>query len=212
MTTQSAQKTTYKVSDFLSWQKIGSLLLSPAFQRRPMWPIGAKSLLIDTVVRDIPTPMIFLREVRNLRSLEPQRQVVDGQQRLRTLISFIDCKLLKDFDEARDSGRPYADWLPFDRTEKRAEMFFRAGRPFTNLDIPKKDTLRKAHLIRNAIAHANRSSIQRFEEDVIGVTPVPPRERYPAGFLRGLLIAAPPQTRYEDYVAPLVNIARDITR
>jgi len=97
------QKTVYKVNDFLSWQRIGSLVLSPAFQRRPVWPVGAKSLLIDSVVRGIPMPIIFLRELTNLDTLEPLRQVVDGQQRLRTLLSFIEPAILKDFDPNRDA-------------------------------------------------------------------------------------------------------------
>jgi hypothetical protein len=96
MNTKSIQKTVFKVSDFISWQRIGSLELSPAFQRRPVWPAGAKSLLIDTVLRGIPMPIIFIRERSDLQSLEPIRQVVDGQQRLRTLITFIDGSLLKN--------------------------------------------------------------------------------------------------------------------
>jgi len=31
------------------------------------------------------------------------------------------------------NGRRYVDWLPYYRTEERAEIFFRAGGPFTNL-------------------------------------------------------------------------------
>jgi uncharacterized protein with ParB-like and HNH nuclease domain len=96
-------KTVYKVSDFLSWQWSNSLVLSPSFQRRSVWPKAAKSFLIDTVVRGLPIPIIFLREQTDLNTLEPIREVVDGQQRLRTLISFIEPDLLKDFDPERDS-------------------------------------------------------------------------------------------------------------
>jgi hypothetical protein len=96
-------KTVYKVSDFISWQKNKSLVLSPSFQRRSVWPKAAKSLLIDTIVRGIPIPIIFLREKTDLNTLEPMREVVDGQQRLRTLIAYIDSKLLKDYDKDKDS-------------------------------------------------------------------------------------------------------------
>lgn len=95
-------KTVYKVNDFLSWQRADSLVLSPSFQRRPVWSKPAKSFLIDTVVKDLPMPIIFLREQTNLETLEPIREVVDGQQRLRTLISFIEPNILKDFNESRD--------------------------------------------------------------------------------------------------------------
>ena len=100
---KNISKTVYKVNDFLSWQRTDSLLLSPSFQRRSVWPEAAKSLLIDTVVRGIPMPIIFLREKTDLQSLEPVREVVDGQQRLRTLIAFIEPTLLKDYDEDKDS-------------------------------------------------------------------------------------------------------------
>lgn len=100
MKTLDIAKTVYKVSDFLSWQKAGSLVLSPSFQRRPVWESGAKSFLIDTVVRGLPMPIIFLREQKSdLTSFEPKREVVDGQQRIRTLISYIAPSLLKDFND-----------------------------------------------------------------------------------------------------------------
>ena len=100
---KNIQKTVFKVSDFISWQRAGSLMLSPAFQRRPVWPPGAKSFLIDTIARGIPMPIIFLRQRTDPDTLEPKREVVDGQQRLRTVISFIDPRLLKNFDASTDS-------------------------------------------------------------------------------------------------------------
>jgi hypothetical protein len=77
-------KTQYKVSDFISWQRSKSLVLSPSFQRRPVWKKSAKSYLMDTIVRGLPIPIIFLRERQtSLEQLEPRREVVDGQQRMR---------------------------------------------------------------------------------------------------------------------------------
>lgn len=105
MTTQTWEinRTTYKVSDFVSWQKAGTLVLAPKFQRRPVWKPGAKSLLIDTVVRGFPMPIVFLREQRtDLKTIEAKREVVDGQQRIRTLLSFIDPSLLPDYNAAID--------------------------------------------------------------------------------------------------------------
>lgn len=98
------KKTQYRVSDFLSWQKAGTLNLSPSFQRRPVWLQDAKSYFVDTVIRGLPVPIIILREKRSdISKLEPVREVVDGQQRLRTIFSFIDLKLLKDFSHSSDN-------------------------------------------------------------------------------------------------------------
>jgi hypothetical protein len=98
-------KTVYKVSDFLSWQRAKSLVLSPSFQRRPVWKPDAKSYLIDTIVRGLPMPIVFLREQTNLQTLEPIREVVDGQQRLRTVIAFVEPSTLTDFKDDIDNFR-----------------------------------------------------------------------------------------------------------
>src|ERR1051326_3804601 len=96
-------KTQYKVSDFLLWHKAGNLVLSPSFQRRPVWKKGAKSYLVDTVVRGLPMPIILLGEQKtSLQTYEPKREVVDGQQRLRTVIAFLDGKSPKDYNFSRD--------------------------------------------------------------------------------------------------------------
>ncbi len=103
MTTINIQKTFYKIGDFISWQKSGSLVLTPDFQRRSVWRPGAKSFFIDTIVRGFPIPIIFLRDQRiDLTSFEPKREIIDGQQRLRTVISFISPELLPDFDPKKD--------------------------------------------------------------------------------------------------------------
>ncbi|HWF15814.1 MAG TPA: DUF262 domain-containing protein [Acidimicrobiales bacterium] len=121
----SIQKTVYKVSDFLGWQREESLILSPSFQRRPVWKPMAKSFLIDTLVRGFPVPVVYIRERVDLDIQRTVREVVDGQQRLRTIISFIDPSALPDFDPDRDeftvrathnsdiAGKPYGR-LPAD--------------------------------------------------------------------------------------------------
>src|SRR5437870_9220879 len=96
------QRTLFTVSDFLEWQRQGTLDLDPPFQRRSVWKLGAKSYLVDTVVRGLPTPLIFIREKIDPDTLRPLREVIDGQQRLRTLIGFIDEQALPDFDAERD--------------------------------------------------------------------------------------------------------------
>jgi hypothetical protein len=96
-------RTQYRVSDFVEWQRNGALELNPNFQRRPVWKKGAKSYLIDTIIRGLPIPIIFLRDLRSdLKTLKAKRDVVDGQQRIRTILAFVDRDLLPDFDPSRD--------------------------------------------------------------------------------------------------------------
>jgi len=96
-------KTVYKVSQFLQMQRSGVLELRPVFQRKDVWRGKEKSLLIDTVVNGLPMPIIFLREKEDIDSLRTVYEVVDGQQRLRTLLAFIEPSCLPDFNAARDA-------------------------------------------------------------------------------------------------------------
>jgi hypothetical protein len=95
-------KTVYTGSQFLDWQRSGVLHLNPIFQRRPVWKRPARSQLIDSIYRGFPIPIILLRQVQDLNTLKNRMEVVDGQQRLRTLISFLDSSAIKDFDPAKD--------------------------------------------------------------------------------------------------------------
>lgn len=97
------EKASYSVSDFIAWQKDGILILNPDFQRRAVWSSGAKSYLIDTVIRGLPMPVLFIREQKtDLKELKTTKEVVDGQQRIRTLLSYINPKLLPDYDPQKD--------------------------------------------------------------------------------------------------------------
>jgi hypothetical protein len=98
----NVKATNFKVSDFIGWMKEGRLRLSPSFQRRPVWKPKAKAFFLDSIIRGLPVPTIFARERTNVKTLKTVREIVDGQQRLRTIFSFIDSRLLKDFDPGRD--------------------------------------------------------------------------------------------------------------
>ena len=79
---------TYTVNDFRDWYERGELVLSPKFQRRLVWSDKAKSYLIDTILRDLPIPPVFIRQIIDPDTLKTTREVVDGQQRLRAILDF----------------------------------------------------------------------------------------------------------------------------
>jgi hypothetical protein len=92
-------RTMYKVSDFLSWQRSRQLDLRPPFQRGSVWSARAKSYFMDTLLRGFAVPIIFLQDETVPKTYELRRLVVDGQQRLRTVLAFIDHNCLPDADE-----------------------------------------------------------------------------------------------------------------
>lgn len=94
-------KTVYSVGDFLDWQRSGTLDLRPYFQRNDVWSKSAKSYFIDTLVRGFPVPLLLLQTATDAKSYRSIRRVVDGQQRLRTVLAFVDPSCLDDF-KAKD--------------------------------------------------------------------------------------------------------------
>lgn len=86
---KSFDSRTYSINDFVEWDEQGSLVLNPSFQRRPVWSDKAKSYLMDTILRGKPIPKVFIRQKINVTTKSSQREIVDGQQRIRTILSFI---------------------------------------------------------------------------------------------------------------------------
>ncbi|MCS5491794.1 DUF262 domain-containing protein [Algoriphagus limi] len=80
---------TYSINDFLEWHDKKQLVLSPKFQRRSVWTDNARSYLMDTIVRGKPIPKVFIRQSINVQTRQSIREVVDGQQRLRTILSYL---------------------------------------------------------------------------------------------------------------------------
>jgi hypothetical protein len=79
----------YSINDFIEWNDKKQLQLSPKFQRKSIWTDDAKSYLMDTIIRGKPIPKIFIRQTINVDTRQSIREVVDGQQRLRTIISYL---------------------------------------------------------------------------------------------------------------------------
>jgi len=79
----------YSVRDFEEWRERDELVLAPKFQRREVWSPKARSYLVDTIVRGKPIPKIYMRQDINPETRRTTREIVDGQQRLHTILTFI---------------------------------------------------------------------------------------------------------------------------
>ncbi len=76
------------ISWFQEQYKAGRLALRPPFQRKPVWTDKQRSFLIESILMDIPIPEVYVQVTQADDGTE-QHGVVDGQQRLRTILQFV---------------------------------------------------------------------------------------------------------------------------
>jgi Protein of unknown function DUF262 len=77
----------------------GNLEIRPPYQRRPVWTIRQKSNLIESILLGLPVPEIYVHTVTDENGVTTYA-VVDGQQRVRTILQFIGL----DKDECEANG------------------------------------------------------------------------------------------------------------
>ena len=79
----------------------GKFLVNRKYQRKLVWTVDEKEYLIDSVVNDLPIPLILLAQTE-----DGKLEIIDGLQRLNAIISFIENRYTKDglfFDVSQSS-------------------------------------------------------------------------------------------------------------
>ena len=97
------ERAVYTTRDLTIWQDNDLLVITPKFQRRGVWRNPARSLFIDTMLRGMTAPPIYLRWTQNPAKTKAVREIVDGQQRVRSVLDYIS-------DGYRLSKTLKADW------------------------------------------------------------------------------------------------------
>jgi hypothetical protein len=83
------------ISWFQDHYKASRLVLRPPFQRKPVWTDKQRSALVESVLMDIPIPEVYI-QVTQANDGTEQYGVVDGQQRLRTILQFVGLERQQD--------------------------------------------------------------------------------------------------------------------
>jgi hypothetical protein len=97
-----------------------SLEISPKFQRRPVWLDTERSALIGTIFSQLPFPEVYIQHKTNPSNGQEQHIVVDGQQRITSIIMFIEGEISLPTDGDWD-GQYFRD---FDDDDERKEAFW----------------------------------------------------------------------------------------
>jgi hypothetical protein len=98
-----------EVNWFLDLYQNGQLDLDPSYQRRSVWTLKDRRFFLDTIFRNYPCPAVFIHKEINEEAGKLMYHVVDGKQRLETLIRFAqnDITLEKDFGDPRLNGKKW---------------------------------------------------------------------------------------------------------
>ena len=108
------------ISWFYQRHKELVLELSPDFQRNPVWLQPQQEYLIETILLSLPMPEIYM--VNRIKpSGDSKFVIVDGQQRLRTILEYIEGKfeLRKDINDYK-GVRKFSDM-----TDEQKGVFWR---------------------------------------------------------------------------------------
>ncbi|MGZ8191639.1 MAG: DUF262 domain-containing protein [Methylococcaceae bacterium] len=95
----------------------GDLQMKPPFQRNPVWTLPQKSYLIDSILNGYPVPELYMQEFVDENGNE-QHIIIDGQQRTRACLDFIEGKFSIKADESPTWGGMRFDDLSGDDKKK----------------------------------------------------------------------------------------------
>lgn len=129
-----------------------SLVLKPPYQRKPVWSPDQKAFLIDTILKGYLIPEIFIHRITDHNG-KTIYNVVDGQQRIRSVLEFIQC----EYALSSEYTPEYADYN------------------FEDLPNPVKQSIWDYTInvreITNASEEEVRNLFRRMNKNVVALTP-----------------------------------------
>lgn len=99
--------TNMNIIDLYNQMKNEELLTRPYYQRRLVWTTGDKEKFIDTILKGLPFPEVYLCQGElDTENLKTVYYVVDGQQRLTTIKNYIEGNLtIKEIPAYKDLNK-----------------------------------------------------------------------------------------------------------
>lgn len=143
------------IVDLYEWKTQGKLVYQTYFQRQFVWREKDKIDLIDTIMKELPIPAIFICDAgTDYSSLSKTYNVLDGRQRLESIFEFLENKFkyhgkyFKDMDEQTEKSKILSYnitliqmYLEPTDTDKIKEIFKRLNKNSYNLNrIEKQST------------------------------------------------------------------------
>jgi len=100
---------TWLISDVINWFKSKELVINESFQRHSVWSAQAKTLLIDSILNELPLPKIYIRTKIDPKLQKTIKEIVDGQQRIRSIVEFANDEFTLNSKSENFKGKKYSD-------------------------------------------------------------------------------------------------------
>lgn len=127
------------ISNFYEEHSVGKYNMNPPYQRLSVWSPEKKAFFIDSILKNLPIPPVFLRQKIDDNTGKTSYDVIDGKQRLTSIVEFIEDGFATS-DEADDpfhddelAGKLFSE-LEDDRLANYKKMFWRYQIPVEYID------------------------------------------------------------------------------
>jgi len=108
---------TYSIAELHEMLDRRDLVVNRDYQRGPrLWPTGARSYFIDTILTGFPFPKLYFYEYLDRDARRTRREIVDGQQRISAIVDFCQDKYALTSVSRQFTGSRFSD-LPEDVQE-----------------------------------------------------------------------------------------------
>jgi hypothetical protein len=128
------------------------LIIDPEYQRAFRWSLTQKSQLIESILLELPIPQIFVIE-----NHDGVFELIDGLQRVSTVLQFIDPTSIRD----NDSKEPPSNPQPL-KLEGCSLIDGLDGLSFSELPLPLRLRLKRSS-IRTVVIKKQSKSFLRYE-------------------------------------------------
>lgn len=179
------------IADYCSAFDRNEVQIDRTYQRSPeVWPLPARSYLIETILKGFPIPKLALHQVTDLKSRQTTKFVVDGQQRSLAIVAFYknQLRLSRTIELTEGANRTYAQLSPelqetflgyilqFDQfeasTEEDVREYFRRINSFT---APLNAEEQRHARFQGAMKWFVYSLTERYGETFVNLGAIPKR-------------------------------------
>lgn len=106
-------KSNFTISELRDMWSRRELSVNKSYQRSPsVWPESAQTYLIDTILNKYVVPKVYFFQIYDKTRKKVVREIVDGQQRITTILNYLDDKFALTKRSEKYAGKRFSDLDP----------------------------------------------------------------------------------------------------